>query len=240
MGRRHQEDNLKVVVITGASAGIGLAATYKFQAKGYAVVNLSRRPCPNPDVHSIRCDLSQPDFFQTVGDELLAKVDGASCIHLIHNAARYLNDTALTMPDDELAAVFQTNVLGPNTLNRHLIPLMQPGSSIIIVGSTLSEKAVAGCFSYVTSKHAQVGMMRALCQDLVNTHIHTVMVCPGFTDTEMLRSHVPEDAMDGVAAMSTFGRLVEPDEIADTIVWSTENPVVNGSVIHANLGQIEN
>jgi 3-oxoacyl-[acyl-carrier protein] reductase len=67
---------------------------------------------------------------------------------------------------------------------------MGPGSSVLYVGSTLSEKAVPGSFSYVVSKHAQLGMMRATCQDLMGTGIHTAMVCPGFTDTEMLRNHL--------------------------------------------------
>ncbi len=239
MGRRIEGFDLKVVVITGASAGIGLAATYKFIAKGFKVINLSRRQCPNQDVISIAADLSNPAFFEEIGEELLTHIQGADAIHLIHNASRYLNDSALTTTDESLTSVFQTNVVAPNTLNRHLVPSMKPGSSIIVVGSTLAEKAVSGCFSYVTSKHAQVGFMRALCQDLAGTGIHTLMVCPGFTDTEMLRSHVPDDAMDGVAAMSAFGRLIEPEEIAATIVWAAENPVLNGSVIHANLGQIE-
>ena len=239
MGCRVEGTNLKVVVVTGASAGIGLAATYKFIARGYEVINLSRRPCPNSEVVSIATDLSQPAFFNEIGDELISHVEGSDTIHLIHNAARYLNDSALDTSDDSLVAVFQTNVVAPNTLNRQLLPYMKSGSSIILVGSTLAEKAVSGCFSYATSKHAQVGLMRALCQDLVGRGIHTLMVCPGFTDTEMLRSHVPDDAMDDVAAMSAFGRLIEPGEIAETIVWATENPVLNGSVIHANLGQIE-
>ena len=230
---------LKGVVITGASAGIGLAATYKFIASGYKVVNLSRRPCPNPDVVSIAADLSRAEFFNDIGAELISHVKEAQTIHLIHNAARYLNDSALDTTDESLTSVFQTNVVAPNTLNRQLIPYMKPGSSIVLVGSTLAEKAVAGCFSYATSKHAQVGFMRALCQDLAGRGIHTLMICPGFTDTEMLRSHVPDDAINDVAAMSAFGRLIEPEEIAETIVWATENPVLNGSVIHANLGQIE-
>lgn len=239
MGCCDKGTDLKVVVITGASAGIGLAATYKFISDGYRVINLSRRPCPNPDVVSIATDLSRPEFFDEVGDELLSHLHDVDKIHLIHNAARYLNDSALNTTDDSLTSVFQTNVVAPNTLNRHLVPHMKPSSSIVFVGSTLAEKAVPGCFSYVASKHAQVGLMRALCQDLAGCGIHTLMVCPGFTDTEMLRSHVPDDAMDGVAAMSAFGRLIEPEEIADTIVWATKNPVLNGSVIHANLGQIE-
>jgi NAD(P)-dependent dehydrogenase (short-subunit alcohol dehydrogenase family) len=118
---------------------------------------------------------------------------------------------------------------------------MAPGSSIIYIGSTLSEKAVANSYSYVTSKHAVVGMMRATCQDLANTGIHTVCVCPGFTDTEMLRTHVGEDAdiLKHIAALSTFNRLVTPEEIATAIQFAGQNPVLNGAVMHTNLGQIE-
>lgn len=239
MGRCIEGTSLKVVVITGASAGIGLAATYKFNARGYKVVNLSRRPCPNADVVSIATDLSRQSFFDDIGDELNSHVKGSDTIHLIHNAARYVNDSALDTSDESFTSVLQTNVVAPNTLNRHLLPNMKPGSSIIFVGSTLAEKAVSGCFSYATTKHAQVGLMRTLCQDIVGRGIHTLMICPGFTDTEMLRSHVPDEAMDQVAAISAFGRLIEPEEIAETILWATENPVLNGSVIHANLGQIE-
>ncbi len=228
-----------VVVITGASSGIGLAATYKFVSQGHNVVNLSRRPCPNSDVESIACDLSDPNFFTGISTTLLKHVAQADVIHLIHNAARYLNDSALSAADEVLTGVLQTNVAAPNALNRHLIPYMKPDSSIIFVGSTLAEKAVPGCFSYTTSKHAQVGLMRSLCQDLAGTGIHTLMVCPGFTNTDMLLAHVPKDAMKDIAAISTFNRLIEPDEIADTLLWATANPVLNGSVIHANLGQVE-
>ena len=62
--------------------------------------------------------------------------------------------------------------------------------SIIYIGSTLSEKGVANSCSYVTSKHAVVGLMRSTTQDLVGKGIHTACICPGFTDTEMLKNHV--------------------------------------------------
>ena len=116
---------------------------------------------------------------------------------------------------------------------------MQAGSSILYVGSTLSEKAVPRSFSYVTTKHATIGMMRATCQDLAGSQIHTACICPGFTDTEMLRAHVPDEAMESISAMSAFGRLVEPTEIAQALFWASDNAVINGSIIHANLGQIE-
>ena len=82
-------------------------------------------------------------------------------------------------------------------------------------------------------------MMRATCQDLAGRRVHSACICPGFTDTEMLRQHVPEELMETIKSMSAYDRLVAPDEIANTLLWAAQNPVINGSVIHANLGQVE-
>ena len=230
---------MKAAIVTGASAGIGLATAERFLDAGFAVTNLSRRPCPLASVHHIRCDLSDPLFLHDVQGELAKALGKADEIAMIHNASRLVNDSATETPDQPLRDVLQINVLAINSLNRWLIPRMGAGSSILFVGSTLSEKAVPGSFSYVVSKHAQVGMMRATCQDLAGTGIHTACICPGFTDTEMLREHVPADAMDSVRGMSAFDRLIEPGEIADALLWAARSPVINGSVIHANLGQVE-
>ena len=100
---------------------------------------------------------------------------------------------------------------------------------------------MAGSCAYVVSKHALIGLMRATCQDLAGRRIHTACVCPGFTDTEMLRAHVGQSAevLSALAAGVTYGRLIEPEEIARTIHFCALNPVVNGAVLHANLGQVE-
>ena len=230
---------MKLAVITGASAGIGLAAAERFLAAGYSVANLSRRRCPLAAVSSIQCDLSQPDALSAAEPALRPLLEGAESTVLIHNAALLLNDTAQATDSETLRRVLEVNVVGINSLNRLALPHMKPGSSMLFVASTLAEKAVPGSFSYVVSKHAQVGMMRACCQDLAGSGIHAACICPGFTDTEMLREHVPADAMDAVRGMSAFNRLIEPGEIADALLWAASSPVLNGSVIHANLGQVE-
>ena len=137
--------------------------------------------------------------------------------------------------------MLETNVVGLNSLNQRLLPALPPGSSVLYIGSTLSEKAVAGSFSYIVSKHAQLGMMRATCQDLMGRSVHTALICPGFTDTEMLRTHIGQDpeAEAAIAGMNSFARLINPAEIAELIRWSHHNPVINGAVLHANLGQRE-
>lgn len=232
---------MKLAIITGASSGIGLATARLFLDHHYEVINLSRRRCPDSRVTSVKIDLSSAILATKLKRTLMAQLDLSAPreIHLIHNAAKLHSDSAVNTEDDRLHEVMQVNVLAPNTLNRLLIPHMAAGSSIVLVGSTLAEKAVANVFSYVASKHALVGMTRALCQDLAGTEVHVSCICPGFTDTEMLRSRIPEEHLNDVARLSTFHRIIQPEEIAQTIFWATQNPVINGSVIHANLGQKE-
>lgn len=230
---------MKCLLITGASAGIGLHTAQRFIGEGFSVVNLSRRRCPIAQVQHINCDLATPGFMENLSPQLTPLLQQAEQIVLIHNAARMMQDSAVETPSNAFRQVMEVNLVAPNSLNYFTIPFMKPGSSVLYVGSTLSEKAVPGSYTYVISKHAIVGMMRATCQDLAGRGIHTACICPGFTDTEMLRAHVPDEAMAAVRAMSAFDRLIDPDEIAECLHWCAEHPVINGSVLHANLGQIE-
>ncbi len=230
---------MKCAIITGASAGIGLHTAQRFLDEGYSVTNLSRRHCPVSAVNHVNCDLSVPGFLDTINAQLTPLLQQADEVALIHNASRLVNDSAVETPSQRLREVLEVNLVAPNTLNYFAIPYMKAGSSILYVGSTLAEKAVPNSYSYVVSKHGTIGMMRATCQDLAGRAIHTACICPGFTDTEMLRQHVSADAMDSVKAMSAYNRLIDPDEIAETLFWAAQNPVINGSVLHANLGQVE-
>lgn len=232
---------MKTAIITGASVGIGYEAARLFLHDGFTVYNLSRRPCPLDGVNNISCDLaSQPALGQAC-DLLAMAMEDAESVALVHNACQMRKDSTTDCDSQSLREVLETNLVAANSINQRLLPLMPKTSSVLYVGSTLSEKAVAGSFSYVISKHALLGMMRASCQDLMNGGIHTALICPGFTDTEMLRTHLGNDpeVVQAIAAMNSFNRLIEPAEIAELIVWTHNNPVINGAVLHANLGQKE-
>ena len=231
----------KTAIITGASSGIGAATAQRFIELGYRVINIARRPSPVDGVQNVAADLSTDEGAKNAAVEARALAETGTTIVLVHNASLMLKDAVQDCPTSDLMRVLSVNVGAVNTLNRELLPSMGAGSSIIYVGSTLSEKAVAGAHSYVISKHAQLGQMRATCQDLIGTNVHTAMICPGFTDTEMLKQHLGgnTDLMLEIGSQNGFGRLVKPDEIAGVIVWAHQSPVVNGTLIHANLGQIE-
>lgn len=232
---------MKAAVISGASVGIGSATAEAFAGAGFAVYNLSRRACPVDGVTNLPTDLSSDDAIAETCGTLADALAGATEVALVHNAAQMQKDSVRDCASDNLRAVLETNVVAINSLNTQLLPYMPGGSSLIYVGSTLSEKAVPGSFSYVTSKHAQLGMMRASCQDLMGSGIHTALICPGFTDTEMLRTHLGNDpeVVASIAGLNSFNRLIEPAEIAELIFWVHHNPVINGAVLHGNLGQKE-
>lgn len=231
---------MKTLVITGASKGIGFACAKKFCDAGYRVINLSRSSAPDDRIENHSVDLNAKDAESILAD-LLDGILQSGEIIIVHNAASLISDSVRDVNTETLRRTINLNVIGPHIVNQAILEKMQSGSAIIYIGSTLSEKAVANSFSYVTSKHAVVGMMRATCQDLAGTGIHTACICPGFTDTEMLRAHVGnnQEILDSLSGLSTFGRLITSEEIASTIFFAAENPVINGAVIHANLGQIE-
>lgn len=231
----------RTLVITGASKGIGLATATLFQEQGYQIVNISRSLCPLPNATQISGNLSDINWLAEHAEALKNSVEGSDSVSIIHCAAAHRHDQLANLDAFDFQQILQTNLIAPVQLSQLLLPLMPAGSSLLFLGSTLSEKAVAGACSYVTSKHAIIGMMRSSCQDLAGSGVHTACICPGFTDTEMLREHVghSDEVLEQISQLVTFKRLIQPEEIAKTLLFCAENPVINGSVIHANLGQIE-
>ena len=233
--------NKKYLVITAGSRGIGLSTAKLFLEKEFQVINLSRYLCPLTDVVNIQIDLTKTGFEKNLKKELLPRLENSETVILVHNTARLDKDNVENIQASNLRDILEINVVVPTVLNQIVMPNMSKGSAIIYVGSTLSEKAVPGAFSYVTSKHAAVGLMKATCQDLMDRGIHTACVCPGFTDTPMLRNYLNHDEaiIEQIKTMNAQNRLIEPTEIAETIYFAATNPVINGAILHANMGQKE-
>lgn len=229
-----------LVIITGASKGIGKETANLFAKNGFKVFNLSRGKSDNPQIQNILLDLVNTDD-KTIQQSVLSQVPKQGRIILVHNASVCYNDTVETFNLQDWQTTLRLNVTIPALLSQWLLPHMSPQSAIVFVGSTLSEKAVANTCSYTVSKHAVAGLMRSLCQDLAGRSIHTCCVCPGITDTEMLRGRVGNNVtlLAKLAKVQSDGRLLNPDEIAEAIFMAATHSVFNGAVLHANGGQIE-
>ncbi len=230
-----------ILVITGASRGIGYATAKEFLEKKYTVINLSRTPCALAGVKNITVDFTDLNWTIQVESFLKNIISYQQKICLVHNAYAYESDSVLNLSAENFSRILQANLVAPQQLNQLLLPLMHEHSSIIYIGSVLSFKAVANAASYATVKHAVIGLMRATCQDLAGKKIHTCCVCPGFTNTEMLRTHLGNrpDVLKSIEAQVTQQRLIEPKEIASLISYCAENPVINGAVLEASLGQVQ-
>ncbi len=228
-------------IITGASSGIGKAIAQKFLSHGAEVINISRKSCDLDQVKNIQLDLSDLNNIDAVKKNLSFLFKKKQRIHLVHNACKHVNDTVGNQNAADLVDALNIAIVFPALINNLLYKYMNAGSSIIYMGSTLSEKAVPNTATYTTVKHAMVGLMRSTVQDLSQYGIHSACICPGFTDTEMLRMHLShfEQGMEIVKQKTAFARLIEPSEIADVAYFAATHAVLNGAVIHANLGQIE-
>jgi NAD(P)-dependent dehydrogenase (short-subunit alcohol dehydrogenase family) len=105
----------------------------------------------------------------------------------------------------------------------------RPAGRIVAVASTAGLKGYAYVSAYVAAKHAVVGLVRALALELANTPITVNAVCPGFTDTDLVAGSIDnimkktgrsrEQAVAELAKHNPQGRLVTPQEVADTVLW---------------------
>uniref|UniRef100_A0A7S3G6T5 Uncharacterized protein n=1 Tax=Palpitomonas bilix TaxID=652834 RepID=A0A7S3G6T5_9EUKA len=246
------------LIVTGASSGIGEAIAARFATAGWDVTNLSRRPCPVEGVKSKKVDMSDPSDTERVCDEVAKELDAAtsassqldqSRLCIVHNAASQPVDS---MADprrraEDMQKELNIQVVSPSLLTSRLSPHLQAwkgGSSVIYIGSTLSEKAVPNKALYSTCKHAMVGMMRATVQDFFGKGVHTALVCPGFTETPLLVNALKDADASGelekrLLSNVSFGRMVKPEEIASVVEFVANNPATNGTILHANLGQLE-
>lgn len=237
---RQQRDR-PLALVSGASSGIGKATATAFVDAGYRVYNLARRPSGLSGVEDIAVDLADLSAVEALATALVPHVSTAERTCLVHNASDLPQDTALHVDAAAMQHTLRLNVVAPAVINQRLLPQMAAGSSVIFIGSTLSEKGVPGHLSYCAAKHAVVGLMRATCQDLQGRGIHTLCICPGFTATEMLQPALHDDPamLQRIRDKVGYGRLIEPAEIAALVRTAAEQPVLNGAVLHANLGQRE-
>lgn len=223
----------KVVLITGAAGGIGMATAKLFSEAGWYTIGVSRsRPDDSGYIDRfVKTDLSDPESIRSIFDDLRQKE--ARLDALINNAAvQLVKPLVETEPADwdELMAV---NVRAAYLCIKYGYPLLRHGGgSIINISSVHAVATSENLAAYVTSKGALVALTRAAALELARDNIRVNAVLPGAIDTKMLRSglsrnHVTGDTVEKrlgrLSRKHALGRVGKPEEIGEAALFLADS-----------------
>jgi NAD(P)-dependent dehydrogenase (short-subunit alcohol dehydrogenase family) len=213
----------------------------RFREAGFAVALLDR------GTHEGASDLQALHVRADVGDRgaverAVAEVTGRlGAPTALVNAAGIAESRPLLPPDDLLFdRTFAVNVKGAWIASTAVLPAMLAArqGAIVNVASTAALKGSRYVAAYVASKHALLGLTRAMAEDLRGKGVTVNAVCPGFLDTPMTERTVaniarttgrsPDAARAELAALNDSGRLLAPDEVADAILALALDPRRSG------------
>ena len=238
----------KVVIVTGASSGLGVSFAQGFAEAGADVVLGARRvekmtgtaalvEQAGRRVHTRKTDVADPDQCQQLVDAAMAEFGRVDV--LINNAGVGTAVPATRETANEFRSVVDVNLHGSYWMAQACGRVMQPGSSIINIASVLG-LTTAGLpqAAYSASKAAVIGLPRDLAQQWSGRKgIRVNAIAPGFFASEMTDELKP-GYLDGLMPRIIMGRLGDAAELAATAVWlaSPAGGYVTGQTIVVDGG----
>lgn len=230
----------QVALITGGTAGIGLACARLMAGEGATVIITGRdvdRGRAAAGSHE-RLRFVQADMSDLESVESLVR-QAQSIDILVNNAASFPG--ALTVDQDaaSLQRTLDTNVRGTYVLTAGVVPAMlQRGrGSIVNVTSMVATKGVAGASAYSASKAAVESLTRTWAAEFGGRGVRVNSVAPGPTDTEGVAAEWG-DTNDELGRALPLGRTADPDEIAQAVLFlaSPRSSFITGATLHADGG----
>lgn len=226
-------------VVTGASRGIGSTIAATLVAHGAKVSLLGRNAA---NLNTVATAVGGP----SLAAPIVADVSDSSSVsaafekareqfgpvHILINNAGQAASAKFADTDESLwRRVMAVNADGPYLCTRQAVPdMLKIGSGRIVnVASTAGLRGGAYISAYVASKHAVIGLTRALALELATKNITVNAVCPGYTDTGIVRDAITNimrktgrteaEALESLLATNPQRRLITPEEIAHTVLW---------------------
>lgn len=225
----------KNVVVTGGALGIGQAVCELLAARGAAVAILDRDEVAGSETRDAIDQQGGNAIFQRVDVANFADVQMAveaasaafgSVDSLVVSAGIQRYGTALTTTDAQWDEVLGVNLRGAWNAARAVLPFIQQagGGTIVNVSSVQALASQQNVLAYTVSKHGLLGLTRSMAMDLAKENIRVNAVCPGTVDTPMLKWAAsldpdPKSVYDACNAMHPLGRIAQPREIAEVVVF---------------------
>lgn len=225
----------KVALITGGASGIGRATAILFAQEGAAVaivdINAVQGQSVAADIKSaggnaifIPCDVTKASDCRAAVEKTVATFGG---LHILFNNAGIIRRAdVINTTEDEWERVMAVNVKSIFLMSKYAIPYMEEagGGAIINTSSGWGLKGGGNAVSYCASKGAVTNMTRAMAIDHGKGNIRVNAICPGDTDTPMLRDEArqlgqSEQIFLVEAASRPLGRYAQPIEIAQAVLY---------------------
>ncbi|HCQ45844.1 MAG TPA: oxidoreductase [Achromobacter sp.] len=241
--------NLKqrTAVVTGGGSGIGLAIAKRLTQEGARVVITGRRQRVLDEALAtlderavgIVADVSSASSLEAMYGEVRRRFGGIDV--LVANAGGGVHAPLGKITEEQIDQQFSTNVKGVVLTLQGALPLLGPGSSVVIIGSTSSMDPGPTMSIYGGTKAAVRNMVRSWTAELKGTGIRINILSPGPTNTASLRDAFGDKAEAGMAfltAKSPLGRIGEPEEIASAVAFLASDAAsyVNGIELFADGG----
>ena len=229
---------MKHALVTGAGSGIGAVIALSLAEAGYRVSLLGRRleplattaaSAPEGSCQTLTCDVGKEE---DVATSFSAATETFGPIDVLVNCAGMAPTAPFhKLTSEQWQAVLNTNLNGVFHCTSRVIADMRErrDGRIINIASTASLKGYAYVSAYCAAKHGVLGLTRALALETAELGITVNAICPGYTDTDIIRQSVQqivektgrseEQALAQFTNTNPQGRLIQPDEIAGTVLW---------------------
>jgi NAD(P)-dependent dehydrogenase (short-subunit alcohol dehydrogenase family) len=227
----------KVVVVTGASRGIGAAIVRAFRELDCAVVATSRSIEPSDDANllTVAGDIGDPATARRVISEGVARFGRIDT--LVNNAGIYIGKPFTEHTAEDYAAVMNVNMAGFYYITQLALGEMEKHSSghVVSITASIDQVAIGGVYSVLAAltKGGINSATKSLAIEYATKGIRVNAVAPGNIATPM---HAPE-IHEALGAFNPIGRLGETRDIADAVVFLDSAPFITGEILHVDGGQ---